>query len=105
MLKNKSINIGFLNVSGLLKRKNYPDFVDYITSYDIFCIAETHLDDTDIVDIPGYIFLAKHRKQSYKRKSGGIGMYIKENLSPFVDFVENNSEYALWIKIKQNLHI
>jgi hypothetical protein len=101
VLKNKSINIGFLNVSGLLKRKNYPDFVDYITSYDIFCIAETHLDDTDIVDIPGYIFLAKHRKQSYKRKSGGIGMYIKENLSPFVDFVESNSEYALWIKIKQ----
>ena len=62
-------------------------------------MSETHTDDTDIVDIAGYSFLANHRKQNYKRKSGGVGIYIKDTLAPYVDVIENSSEYILWVKL------
>ncbi len=45
------INIAFINVCGLTKKLQYPDFIDYINKYDIVCIAETKLDDIDIADI------------------------------------------------------
>jgi hypothetical protein len=65
-------------VNGLRKRIDYPDFVEHIHLYDIFCIVETHIDSCDVVNIDGYSFLSKNRMQPYKRKSGGIGIYVKE---------------------------
>ena len=66
-------------------------------------VLETDLNDSDIVDIDGYIFFAKHRSQVYKRKSGGIGIYVREDIAPFVNVLENNTEYILWINIKKNI--
>jgi hypothetical protein len=80
---------------------NYPEFVDFISSFDIFCVSETHLDISDIVDINGYTFLSKHRTQSYRRKSGGIGIYVRNEISSFVDILHNNSEYILWVSINK----
>ena len=94
-----------LNVSGLKRRIDYPDFVEFINKYDLFCVSETHLDSSDIVDIPGYTFIPKHRTH-YKRKSGGIGIYVINKLAPFVKVIENISEYVLWIAIdKQCVHL
>ena len=83
------------------RRIKYPDFVEFINNYDIFSASETHIDDTDIVDIPGFVFFANNRKQKYKRKSGGIGVYVKDYLAPFIDRIEDNSEYILWLKINK----
>jgi hypothetical protein len=70
--------------------------------YDIFCISETHLDSTDIVELNGYEFLSKHRSQKYKRKSGGIGIYVRKTLEPFIEILQNNSEYVLWVSIDRS---
>lgn len=72
-----------------------------IKVYDIFCVSETHLHFSDIVDIPGYTFISKHRTQNYKRKSGGIGIFVNNKLYPFIDILDNDSEYVLWISIKK----
>jgi hypothetical protein len=69
----------------------------------VFCVSETHLDSFDIVDINGYTFLSKHRTQSYRRKSGGIGIYVRDEISPFVEILQNNSEYILWVSISKEL--
>ena len=81
------------------KRLNYPEFVDFVNMYDLFCISETHLDEYDIVDLNGFHLISKHRMQNYRRKSGGIGIYIKDNISQYVHAVPNNSEYILWVSI------
>ena len=86
-------------MNGLKKRLNYPDFTDLVSSYDVFCLCETHIDDTDIVDIKNYNFIAKNRKKSYKRKSGGVGVYVRNEVTPFVQVLPNESEYALWLSI------
>ena len=88
-----------MNVNGLNNKLNYPEFVDYVSTFDIFGLSETHLDSTDIVDINNYTFIAKNRSVNYKRKSGGIGLYVKDSLAPFIDVVPNSSEYVLWVSI------
>ena len=75
-------------------RLNYPEFVKIIEKHDIFCVLETHLNDSDIVDIDGYVCFAKHRSQVYKRKTGGIGICVRENIAPFVYILENDTEYT-----------
>ena len=88
-------------MNGLKNWINYPEFIDFLSSFDILCLSETHLDDTDIVDIANCSFISKNISQAYKRKSGGIGVYVKDTLSPFIHVLPNQSEYVLWISINK----
>lgn len=36
------------------QRLQYPDFTDFVQLHDVFCVLETHIDDTDIVDIDNF---------------------------------------------------
>jgi hypothetical protein len=67
----------FLNVCGVKSKIMYPDFCQFISQYDLICLVETKLADTDTVDLPGYTAFYKNREK-YKHKSGGILMLIKD---------------------------
>ena len=84
----RNLKFGSLNICGLKKRLDYPEFLTTIFSYDILCIAETKLDSTDVVSVPGYTFLSQHRKQKVYRKSGGIGILFKDSLSNKLKLLE-----------------
>lgn len=70
-----------------------------MNNYDILCISETHLDCYDCADIQGYVFLSKPRTKHYKRKSGGIGIYVKQTLYSYVKVENSDSDYILWLCI------
>ena len=76
---------------------NYPDFCDFVCTSDIFCVCETHIDNSDIVDINNYTFIAKNGSRYYKRKSGGTGAYVRNDIDKYVNVIENDSDYVLWI--------
>ena len=65
--------------------------------YDVIGIAETNIDSFDEVSIPGYIFHSKCRKSFHSRKSGGLGVFIKDTISKYVIEVTKECEYILWI--------
>ena len=44
-----------LNVCGILSKMKHPDFLSLISNHDIIAISESKLDDTDAVDVPGYV--------------------------------------------------
>ena len=69
--------IGSLNVCGLKKRAEYPDFIDMVESFDLICFSESKIDDTDVISFPGYCNIAQPKKQKFLRKSGGISVYLK----------------------------
>ena len=77
---NLSSNIGFLNVCGLRRRSLFPEFSELVSKYDLFFVAETKMDSTDLVNINGYDFLSKPRQQAYIRRSGGLGLFVKHDL-------------------------
>ena len=82
---------------------DYPEFVNTICKYDILCFTETKLDNTDVVSVPGYNFLSQHRKQNYIRKSGGIGVLYKSELSSNVTMLETESDYIFWIRLDKSM--
>ena len=97
------LSFGSVNVCGLKRRLDYPEFVDTVCKYDCLCITETKLDDTDVISVPGYNFLSQHRKQNYVRKSGGIGVLYKSELSSKVNILETESDYILWIRFDRSI--
>ena len=72
-------------------------------NYDILCVVETHLDSTDCVDIPGYVFFSLPRSKAYRRKSGGIGLYVKDSISHYVKVEKNCTDYVLWLNIDKHI--
>ncbi|MEW8547774.1 MAG: reverse transcriptase family protein, partial [Candidatus Thiodiazotropha sp.] len=99
----QKLNFATLNVCGLKSRLNYPDFVTFFNSYDFVCFAETKLDDTDIVSLPGFICISQPRKQTFIRKSGGMAFCVKENLAKYSKHIDSQSDYVMWIQLDKTL--
>ena len=49
-----------LNVCGILSKMKDPDFLSLISNHDIIAISESKLNDTDAVDVPGYVAFYKN---------------------------------------------
>ena len=98
--KNHStLKFASLNVCGLKTRLQYPDFIDYFKHFDIVCSEETKIDDMDIISFPGFKLISQPRKEPlYLRKSGGLAIFIKDNLANYCKPLETESDYILWLK-------
>lgn len=68
----------------------------------MFSVTETKLALTDIISVDGYEFNSKSRQQTYIRKSGGIGIFEKSEINRFVEIVNTESNYILWVKFDKN---
>lgn len=99
MVKNFNIKTGCLNVCGLRRRLSYPEFSDKLKRYEIVGVLETELDTYDVIDVEGYSFIQQPRKQNYLRKSGGIGVFIKDCLASYVNVINSASDYVMWLKL------
>ena len=99
-----SLKFASLNVCGLKRRVLFPEFSDLVSEYDVFCVCETKLDKYDVINLPGYVFHSQCRKQKYVRKSGGLGIFIKQSLSSYVSFLESDSDYVLWLSISKEAY-
>ena len=59
----------------------YPDFCELVSRHVLFFVTETKLDHTDVISVDGYIFESKPRQANDIRKSGGIGVFIKQSFA------------------------
>ena len=62
-------------------------------------MCETKLDAYDEIKLSGHEFLSQCRKQKCFRKSGGIGVFVKDTISEHVSVVDSESDYVLWLKL------
>lgn len=46
-----NLSIGSLNVCGLKRRSDYPEFQDLMNQFDVLCIDESKLDNDDMISI------------------------------------------------------
>ena len=91
-----------LNVCGLRSRLTCPELVDFINDFDIVGLQETKTDMLDELEINNYELVLKPRTGSF-RKSGGIGVAIKNHLVKHVTVVEENNDFVLWIQISKEM--
>ncbi|CAG2228304.1 unnamed protein product [Mytilus edulis] len=100
---NCKINMLTLNCCGVIKRMHYPEFIDMVQEFDFISLVETKTDDLDKINIPGFTFHLKNRKNIARVKSGGIAFGYKSHLENFVKPVENFSSLVYWWKISSDL--
>ena len=88
---------------GLRKRSNYPDFFEKFENFDIVCFLEAKIDTTDIIPFPGFTAFQQPRKQTFIRRSGGIIVYVKDDLAKYVTKIETESDYVMWLTLDKSL--
>ena len=67
----------------------------------MFCVQETKLDNIDMILLNNYTFLSQIRNQKFIRRSGSIGVFIKNELLPFVKIKESESDYIFWLQFSK----
>lgn len=89
-----------------MNRLNDPDFLLFINKYDILCMSETKLDSIDVsnIDVENFSFIPLNRGK-YKRKSGGIGVFVRSTLlsEHLVKRVFPECTFAIWLLIDKCL--
>ena len=45
---SKVFDIATLNVCGLRRRSNFPEFLEFVKRFDLLCLNETKIDETDV---------------------------------------------------------
>ena len=101
-MKNE-IKILSLNVCGLLRRSQYPEFIDMINNFDILCLLETKTDDIDNIDLPGFISIMKNRFKFRRAKSGGIVLAYKQYFEGFIIDLNTESLYIKWFEVDKRI--
>ena len=82
----KNIRILSYNINGLKNKILFQDFFDFIKTYDIFCLIETHIEEKDFDNYKKYfmgfeVFFKKATRLSqYGRASGGEIIGVKKDL-------------------------
>ena len=76
--------------------------MELVSGFDLFLVAETKLDTTDLIDISGYEFISKPRQQPSLRRSGGLGLFVKAELSKYIETIQSESDYVLWVKLDKS---
>ena len=82
-------------------RINY--FTDFFTDYDFLCFVETKLDHTDIVSFLGFNFLSQPRREPVFRGSGGIALFVKDEISEYCTDRLSDSDYIVWVCLDMHL--
>ena len=97
------LNILSLNTCGLKSKSICPEFISFISDYDIIGIQESKLDDVDIISITNYKIFTNNRKQISRHRSGGIALLVHENVLPYVRVLNHTSKLILWFSISKKL--
>ena len=75
----------------------------FFIDHDILCFVETKLDHTDIVSLPGFDCLSQPRKELSFRRSGGIALFVKTEISEYCTHRPSESDYIMWVCIDKRL--
>lgn len=100
------MNIACFNVENLVTKISECDFIDYVKSHDIFCALETfidekfdfgiHFDMYHVFNVPA-LKLSKHG-----RRSGGVALFVRKEILPFVTRVECSVDNVICIKLDKH---
>lgn len=97
------LNILSLNACSLKNKIIYPNFVDFVSNYDIIGFQETKTDSLDTINFPNYSIHYKHRKEIARVKSGGIGIAYKRQYERYIRFIDTDSKLVQWFEISKRL--
>ena len=104
------IRFSLLNAQGLVTKftnKLHSHELRLIFSQsDFILLTETWASDIANLSVDGFILIQLNRaekKNTTKRNSGGIAMYIRQSFYQYCTLIEKDSDDIIWIRIKGRL--
>jgi hypothetical protein len=100
------LRVGYWNVEGINTRTGSklddPVFVKEIEHYDIVALAETHASVSGALFLNGFKSFEVTRKKHIRARkgSGGIVIFVKNDIRPCVTFHHGSSSDSAWIQLK-----
>ena len=93
------------NICGLTEAKLYDEILgNFFKSFDFIFLTETCACDIDNYNIEGYVFFNYSRRQVHhnaRRNSGGIGIFIRNDIVEGDEMRKNMDDVIVWIKLKR----
>ena len=80
-----------------------PEFLNKISNKDIVRHSELHTND--MISLPGFKLINQHFREKKHRGpkiSGGLAVFVKDDLQHMVTEVITKNEDSIWIKIQRN---
>ena len=101
MQKCGTLNICSWNISkGLLRKLSDSNFVNLVNKYDILCLNECWLKCPDELKLKGYAHKYLFRE---KCNGGGVVVFYKKWLNPYISIVKCCSDSMIWFKIDKSI--
>ena len=101
------IKIGVWNINGLGKdseKLNDEEFRHIMEDFDIFSLIETWHTSSSRISLRGFTSFQQIRKKKHKRgrNSGGLIIYIKNNIKDGISHLTSNVPDSSWLKLKKS---
>lgn len=107
-----SLTIGAWNIDGLFSRidnvrtskLNFDSVCNLLSSFDIFCLTETHCEVSDKIDLDKYHIEQNHRPRSLKAPHafGGLAVGVRLALFKGITFFKPTHSEFMWFKVCKN---
>ena len=104
--ERKLVNIICWNMNGLTQDKLNKDVLgSFLEDYDMISLCETCASEQDDVTLEGFMYynyprIYKHH--AAKRNSGGLGLFIRNELQNGVTIWTNTDDVTAWIILKKS---
>ncbi|XP_060554602.1 uncharacterized protein LOC132715603 [Ruditapes philippinarum] len=93
-----------LNVCGLKSKLGCPEFTKLLQQYCIIGLQETKCDNLDFIDLPGYdVFMKNRHDIRTRRKSGGLALFVRKDISKYVKIIETDCKLVLWFTVSKSI--
>ena len=100
------IRFCFWNINGLTATK-LSDCVlgGFLKSFHVIMLCETWSDGSDSFELEGFVyydFPRKYRHKNAKRASGGLGLFVNNEIKRGVEIIKNCKDVLLWVKLRSD---
>lgn len=99
------LKIGSMNIQGSICRKiGFDEVKKLITNYDIFCLQETWLTDSESINMDDFTIYRSDRKENKRHcGSGGVVTLVKSKLTKGTSKISSKCNDFIWTKLDKNM--
>ena len=97
------LKIGSMNIQGSICRKiGFDEVKKLITNYDIFCLQETWLTDSESINMDDFTIYRSDRKENKRHcGSGGVVTLVKSKLTKGTSKISSKCNDFIWTKLQE----
>ena len=106
------LSLAYWNVDGLFKlidgssecKLSFPSFLSHLTKHVIICLVETHCENNNVIQIPGYKLAVNCRSKSPRgwKSFGGLAIAYRDYLHNGVEILPVTSTEFMWMRLKKD---